>query len=292
MENNERTMGVEHPSTVESMNRLVSTYWHRNQLQEAGKLLDQVLVRDAKLGENHPYAWTNMSNMAQGSWVEALKLDLKFLRVLPPTHNSLLHWKMRLTSTYRDQGKLEPAEQLGLEVVTTCQASLGTNHPVRLTSLENLTSTYRNQGRLSDAEDLGKEAVRICEIVHGETHVETLIDQGHLEEAMDLGENALRRMEASLDRHMGVPMADLAVTYHMLQLLPDAEALTSRALHLMEETLGEDDPHTIYAMANLSIICKSQNKLDAAKDLQRRCTPAEKGFLRRIILKPLQRWGI
>ncbi|KAJ5497570.1 hypothetical protein N7463_009557 [Penicillium fimorum] len=185
---------------------------------------------------------------------------------------------MRLASTYRGQGKLESAEQLGLEVLTTCQASLGTNHPVTLTCLENLASTYQNQGRLSDAGDFRKRGLEISKIVHGETHVETLMlmsnlsatirYQGRLEEAKDLGGKALRRMrEAGLDHHMGVPMARLAVTYHMLQLGPEAEALATRALRLMEEIYGEGDLYTIYAMVNLSIICQSQNKLEAAKDL-------------------------
>ncbi|KAJ5813194.1 Tetratricopeptide-like helical [Penicillium robsamsonii] len=64
MVNNRRTLGPEHPSTVESMNKLVSTYWQRNQWQEAAKLLEQVLaVRDAKLSEYHPPTQANMRNM-------------------------------------------------------------------------------------------------------------------------------------------------------------------------------------------------------------------------------------
>jgi hypothetical protein len=35
----------------------------------------------------------------------------------------------------------------------------------------------------------------------------------------------------------------------------------------MEETLGKDNPQTISAILDLSVIYQSQNKLDAAKDL-------------------------
>jgi hypothetical protein len=39
---------------------------------------------------------------------------------------------------------------------------------------------------------------------------------------------------------LAVAMVDLAVTYRELRLMPEAEALVSRALRLMEETLGKD----------------------------------------------------
>ncbi|OQE76776.1 hypothetical protein PENNAL_c0064G00982 [Penicillium nalgiovense] len=69
------------------------------------------------------------------------------------------------------------------------------------------------------------------------------------------------------DRRMMVAMVDLAVTYRELRLMPEAEALVSRALHFMEETLGKDHPQTISAILDLSVIYQSQNKPDAAKEL-------------------------
>ena len=87
---------------------------------------------------------------------------------------------------------------------------------------------------------------------------------------MDGGEKAIDGMEKAgmgRDRRMIVAMVDLAVTYRELRLMPEAEALVSRVLHLMEEILGEDHPQTISAMFDLSVMYQSQNKLDAAREL-------------------------
>ncbi|KAJ5195696.1 hypothetical protein N7449_006175 [Penicillium cf. viridicatum] len=175
---------------------------------------------------------------------------------------------------------LDHAEKLAREVLTTYQASFGTNHPLILSSMESLASIYERQGRWSDAEDLAKEVVRTSELVNGRTHPETLRFmchlgytiriQGRLQEAKDLGEKVLREMtKAGMDRHVYMLLAtvDLAVTHEMLKLLPEAGALASRALRLMEETIGKDHSATIYAMATLNLINESQNKADAAKEL-------------------------
>lgn len=330
IENNKITLGPEHPSTVKSMNKLVLTYWKGDQLEEAAKLLEQVLaIENTKLDEENLSTLTNMRIIArsyrdQRNWVEALNLDLKIFEknklklgpmhlstlhsmenistsyaglgrheerelivrqlvdlgeeVLSPSHKSLLEWKRSLISMYRNQGKLDHAEKLAREVLTTCQASFGPNHPLILSSMECLASICEVQGRRSDAEAFAMDLLRTSELVHGRTHPETLRFmcnlgyivriQGRLEEAKDLGERVLREMtKAGMDRHVYMLLAtvDLAVTYKMLKLLPEAGALASRALRLTEETIGKDHSATIYAMATLKFINKS-NKADTAKE--------------------------
>lgn len=65
----------------------------------------------------------------------------------------------------------------------------------------------------------------------------TIRSQGRLDEAKDIGEKVVRDMaNAGMDRQecMLVAKAELAMTYHELQLLPEAEAIACRSLHLMQ----------------------------------------------------------
>jgi Tetratricopeptide repeat len=71
-------------------------------------------ARKKKLGEDHPSTLTSMANLA---------------------------------STYRDQGRLDEAEELGVQVMEGCKKKLGEDHPDTLTSMNNLAVTYRNQCR-------------------------------------------------------------------------------------------------------------------------------------------------
>ncbi|KAM3537190.1 hypothetical protein ARSEF1564_009890 [Beauveria bassiana] len=69
-----------------------------------------------------------------------------------------------MASTYSDQGRLEEAETLGVQVMETRKAKLGADHPDTLTSMTNLAETYRNQGRWEEAEKL--------EVQHGKPGID------------------------------------------------------------------------------------------------------------------------
>lgn len=283
-------LGEDHPSTLTNMSILGLLYIEQGNLLEALKLDIKVFekkkltlgLRDLstlRAMENVSSSYARLGRYEERESIARQLVDLGE-EILSPTHRWLLKWKMSLASTYEGLGKLDPAEHLGREVVTTCQASFGTNHPLTLFSMEKLASIYRSQRRWSDAEELGKEIVKISEIMHGETHPETLEfmsnlcstirSQGRLDEAKDLGEKVIRDMaKAGMDRQVDMlrATADLAMTYHGLQLLPEAEAIACRSLSLMEETIGKDHLYTKRAMLSLSSIYESQNKLDAAREL-------------------------
>lgn len=80
---------------------------------------------NTKLGEDHPSTLTSMANLA---------------------------------ATYRNQGRLEEAEQLEVQVMETFKTKLGEDHPSTLASIANLAFTLESTGRRSVALDL----LRIC----------------------------------------------------------------------------------------------------------------------------------
>jgi hypothetical protein len=56
-----------------------------------------------------------------------------------------------LASTYRDQGRWNEAEKLGLQVMETSVRVLGQGHPDMRKSMGNLAETFWNQGRWNEA---------------------------------------------------------------------------------------------------------------------------------------------
>ena len=79
---NEKVLGLEHPSTLTSMANLASTFWNQGRWKEAEELDVQVMeTRKRVLGLEHPSTLTSMANLAstfwnQGRWKEAEELEV------------------------------------------------------------------------------------------------------------------------------------------------------------------------------------------------------------------------
>ena len=68
-----------------------------------------------------------------------------------------------LAETYRNQGRLDEAEKLTVQVMEIRKEKLGADHPSTLTSMANLAETYGEQGRLDEAEKLIVQVIEIQE---------------------------------------------------------------------------------------------------------------------------------
>ena len=66
-----------------------------------------------------------------------------------------------------DQGRLNEAEQLQVQIMEIRKKLHGAEHLATLTSMANLAITYRNQGRLSEAEHLFR---KIQEVLKHSNH--------------------------------------------------------------------------------------------------------------------------
>jgi len=75
-------------------------------------------------------------------------------KLLGAEHPATLKSMGNLAHTYQNQGKLNEAEQLEVQVIDMSKKLLGAEHPSTLTSMGNLALTYWNQGRWNEAEQL------------------------------------------------------------------------------------------------------------------------------------------
>ncbi|XWW93928.1 hypothetical protein V2A60_001867 [Cordyceps javanica] len=85
-----------------------------------------------------------------------------------------------LVSTYKNQGRLEEAERLGIQVLEIRKTKLGADHPNTLASMANLVSIYKNKGRLREAEMLEMQVLEICKTKLGADHPDTLTSMANL----------------------------------------------------------------------------------------------------------------
>ncbi|MCJ1265678.1 hypothetical protein MMC22_005558 [Lobaria immixta] len=134
--------GSEHPSSLNSMAGLASTYRNQGRWDEAEKLEVQVMETRLKvLKAEHPATLTSMANLA---------------------------------STYRNQGRWDEAEKLEVQVMETSLKVLKAEHPDTLTSMANLAYTYHSQNRHHEAIELMKKVIDLRTKSVGPNHPDTL----------------------------------------------------------------------------------------------------------------------
>jgi hypothetical protein len=106
-----------------------------------------------------------------------------------------------VASTYMNQGRLDEAEKLQMDVMSARKTKLGSNHSDTLTSMAHLASTYQNQGGWDEAEKLTSDmyVMNARKTQLGSQHPDNLTimadsaltywNQGRLDEAEKLGIN-------------------------------------------------------------------------------------------------------
>ena len=185
-----QNLGMNHNSTLISMNGLANIYSRQGRFEESEKLL--MLLIEAKtrmLGAKHPDTLVMMSNLAvaysdQGRWKEAEKLSISVVEaqkgVLGVEHPDTLNGMSLLTVTYRENGRWEEAENLNLQVIETMKRVLGAQHPGTLTSINDLAAIYSGQGRGEEAEKLYLQVLEARKRVLGAEHPNTLLSMNNL----------------------------------------------------------------------------------------------------------------
>ena len=133
-----KVLGMEHHSTLQSMQHLADTYTTQGQLEKAEKLQVQVLkLRRRVLGAEHPDTLTSINNLA---------------------------------STYQAQGRWEEAEKLQMQQLEVSKRVLGAEHPRTLTGMNNLAVFWMKQDRHSEAIALMESVVHMRTRILGANH--------------------------------------------------------------------------------------------------------------------------
>jgi tetratricopeptide (TPR) repeat protein len=290
LDERERTLGDEHPDTLNSINELAGLYADQGRYDEAEPLYLRALeAKERTFGEEHPFTLVSRGNLAvlykkQGRYDEAEPLFLRALeareRTLGMEHPSTLSSVGNLAGLYTIQGRYDAAEPLILRELKATARTLGEEHPNTLTSVNNLAGMYSHQGRFDEAEPLYLRDLEACERTLGMEHPHTTTSannlalmykkQGRYDEAEPLYLRALAARARTLGEehpYTTTSLNNLALLYNKQGRCKKAEPLYLRALEARARTLGEEHPSTLTSVYNLALLYKKQERYDEAEPL-------------------------
>lgn len=178
-----------------------------------------------------------------------------------------------LTALYIDGGRLEDAEQLGLQHLRFSRSSQGENHQDTLNCMVQLSFVYSKQGRLDEAQQLQLQAMRLtsdCEstIVSMQNLAEIYRNQGKSEEAERLLLQALEMSKQAPGfkaRNTLNTLNCLGRLYLEQGRLDEAQVTASRVLEGKSAVMGSDDLSAIAAMENLGVVYRARERLNDAE---------------------------
>jgi tetratricopeptide (TPR) repeat protein len=230
----DRDLGESDRDRLSAWNNLASAYQYSGRLNEAARLLQDVLAKyENALGGAHPDTLKAMNNLALA---------------------------------YQQMGRLDKSIPLHEREVSEAKRQLGGNHPDTMTSESNLALAYRAAGRIDEAISLSEQVLIKREKILGTGHPDTLASRGNLATAYGYAgrrEEALslhKRVLDESDRILGGSHQDtlaacnsLACAYTEAGLWREAIPLFQRALSGLEAELGSQHPLTIIVRGNLDI---------------------------------------
>lgn len=171
-----------------------------------------------RLGCNHPLTLTSMSSLALA---------------------------------YKNQGLLNEAELLEVQVVAIRKTVLGPTHPDTIKSLSNLGFTYFAQGKSQESQSLGIEVLETIQMA-SDNHAHIFMQmatrgltywrQGRWQDAVALGMEILRTMVKPESLNALERMRDLVLIYKNQGLLDEARSLEAKVIKASNAILGLDVP--------------------------------------------------
>jgi tetratricopeptide (TPR) repeat protein len=195
LELREKVLGLEHPSTLTSMNNLASVLDSQGKYEEAETMHRQELELTEKvLGLEHPSTLTSMNNLAsvlksQGEYEEAETMHRRTLelkeKVLGLEHPSTLTSMNNLALVLKSQGKYKEAETMHRRTLELREKMLGLEHPDTLTSMNNLALVLKSQGKYKEAKTMHRRTLELKEKVLGLEHPSTLTSMNNLALVLD-----------------------------------------------------------------------------------------------------------
>jgi serine/threonine protein kinase len=243
-----RHLGPDHPSTLQTMHNLATSYDALNRPIDALLLREETLAACKRvLGPDHPNTIKCMINLALSykdvnRHAEALKLKEETLatckRVLGPDHRDTLLSMNNLASSFADLNRHAEALKLREEVLTAYKRLLPPNHPEILHSMNALANSYYALNRKAEALDLYEKTLAGRKRVLPPDHSDTLWS-----------------------------MQNLAKSYADMNRQAEALRLREEALAACKRVLPPDHPHTLVSMQDVAQSYVAQNRLNEALPL-------------------------
>ena len=299
------TLGPESLHALGSMGNLSAMYAENGRLDEAGKIMIQVIetldkqynpqvtaqsdITETLRYEQNPYLLTCMNNLAfirtsQERWQEAENLQKTAfdiaLGTLGADNTRTLESILNIAATYFSLSRLDEAEELYLEVLKSNSKVLSAQHPFRLAVEANLALTYSRQGRHEKATQLGMQTLNARLKLFGPAHKDTLISMDHMarifrkskqwERAKELCVQLIETKSQILGaEHISTldAMAKLMALYFDQEHWTEAERLALQVVEARRKQLGAENIATLHAVEDLADVYTKQERWEEAIEL-------------------------
>jgi eukaryotic-like serine/threonine-protein kinase len=290
-----KTLGLEHPYTLNAMHHLDQAYDLAGRWDEALKLRDEVLALSRKvLGPEHPETVCAMQDLANsyadtGRMNDALRMREEVLtlsrKVQGPEHPRTINAMNNLANSYFGAGRRDEAFKMFEEQLTLRRKLQGSEHPDTITAMGNLAIVYQVAGRRDEALKMFEEQLALRRKVLGPEHPLTLAAMGILarsyndagkDEALKLSQEALalsRKVNGPEHQDTLKAMAMAAICYAASGRKEDALKLREETLTLCRKAKGPEHPETLYAMHNLALSYEETGRKDEALKLREELLP-------------------
>jgi tetratricopeptide (TPR) repeat protein len=285
-----RSLGAEHPDTLDSMTSLAELYSYEGKYAAAEPLLTRLVNLRRRLnGEEHPSTLTGIWYLAdlyrlQGKWAPAERLFLHVLewqrRVLGEEHHDTRVTMGSLATLYRQQGKYAEAEPFSIKIMEIQRRTHGDEHPDTMVAMNNLAALYAVERKYTEAEALLTQCLDIRRRVAGAQHPETLKSMHNLadlyrrEKKYALAEKTFLEALEGKRRVLGEEhpstlstVDSLALLYRVEGRYREAEPLQLQSLEAQRRILGEEHPNTVVSLVGLAILYQEEGKYSEAEPL-------------------------
>jgi tetratricopeptide (TPR) repeat protein len=241
-----RTLGEDHPHTVNDTANLAALIMDMDKLAEAEPLAREALAKSRLLfGNEHASTLKSVNTLGQvlfrlNKFTETEPLYREALttgrRVLGANHPDVIIWIANMGVLLQRLSRSAEAEPYLREAMDKNRQTLGEAHPYTLTMTRNLVELLHKEGKLADAEEVLRSALEGVRRVQGADHPDTV------------------RMTR-----------DLADMLRQRNKLADAESLMRPVLESVRRRQGEDHPDTIALLSYFGGVLRDQGKLDEAE---------------------------
>jgi len=293
LENLRTAFDRSHPLVLEYQHYLAMTLVEIGELDEAEKLMQEVVAEYDILYKSepaHPILLCSKSGLGaiyrgqgQNKEAESITRHVCEAELDNVEGRNMLHMerKKALASTMQALGQFDDAEMIQLELMEQVKCLVGPQDPFVIDLMSSLAQTYVDQRRYDDAETLQKQALAAVENTLGAKHpwilsIKTDIARAYTrndlyEQAQDLFTQVLD----SMDKKLGVEhpeslkiMEYLVGVYQYQDHLKEAEKLSLKMLKIVEKHHGREAPQTVSILSNLVSTYADQGKFKKAKNLQ------------------------
>jgi tetratricopeptide (TPR) repeat protein len=292
LEGYEKTCGLEHTSTLNTVNNLGILYADLGKHKEAEKMYKRALEGFEKAwGIEHTSTLSTVNNLGilyknLGKHKEAEKMLKRALEGYEKAwgleHTSTLDTVDNIGNLYVDLGKHKEAEKMYKRALKGKEKAWGLEHTSTLITVNNLGLLYVDLGKHNEAEKMYKRALEGFEKAWGLKHTSTLetvnnlgllyADSGKHKEAEKMLKQALEGREKAWGReHTSTldTVDNIGNLYAVLGEHTEAEKMLKRALEGYEEAVGSERVSTyvpalktMWALGSLSV---SQGHVDEAR---------------------------